>query len=187
MKKAVAFFIVIILAVGAFAGCGNDDTDKKSKPVSKSYEEVLDNFICLLTGKELNRNQVKTLQPEDYFSYMEKQGTDFSEYYTQVQKQIKTNANALTTFFGKDYTASYKVTEDSKLNDEEQYQATKHLNSVPWYDAGDLKETRKLAVEISIKGEKNSQTYEAEIRVMKIGNGWYVLGYQCDELESILS
>ena len=187
MKKAVAFFVAIILVVGAFAGCGNNDTDKKSKPVSKSYEEVLDNFIKLLAGKDLNRDQAKTLQPEDYFSYMEKQGTDFSDYYTQVQKTVNTNANTLITAFGKDYTVSYEITKDSKLNDEDQAQATKRLNSAPWYDAGDLKEVHKLALEITIKGEKNSQTYDAEIQVMKLKNSWFILGYQCDELESILN
>jgi hypothetical protein len=127
------------------------------------------------------------MQPKEYFSESGEDGPSFSEYYEQVQQQVKTNNNSMTSFFGKGYKTSYQITENTKLSTDEKHQATKHLNSVSWYDAGDLNEVRDLVVEITIKGNENSRTFEADIEVMQIGKGWYILSYACDELESLLN
>ncbi len=187
MKKTVALIMALILAVAVFAGCNSNVSTSDRKTVNSNCEEAVDIMIRLLAGKELSQSQVRRMQPDDYVSYMEDQGNDFSDYYESVQKQRKTNENAMIAAFGKDYTLTYEIIEDKQLNDDEQYQATKHLHSEQWYDAKKLNDVRSLSLEISVSGEKNSKTFDAVLQAIQYGSAWHILQVECDEMESFLN
>jgi len=187
MKRTITFFVAILLVITAFSGCGNADSGKNNSSVNKSYEDAAELLVRLITGEDLSKSEVRSMQPEALFSKETEDGISFSEYYEQVQQQIKTNKNAMISAFGKDYKVSYEIKADKKISAEEQHQATKHLNSNTWYDAGDLEEVRVLTLELSVDGDEIDRTFKGEIQTMKLGKSWYILACDFSELESFLN
>lgn len=190
MKKTITLFVILILAIVVFGGCSNADSDfdaNSNNTINNNYEECVKTAVDLRTGVEISWERTKKMQPEAFIDNLEEEGDGFSGYYKSVQQQCKTNANVMTTVFGKDYETSYKIIRDDKLNNEEQYQATKHLNSAPWYNAEDVNEVRELIVEITITGDKNSKTFETTVRVIQIGEGWYTLNEDFSAIDDFLN
>ena len=190
MKKKIALFMALVLLISIFAGCNSEDTDsdrRARRKEDKGYEECVENIVDVLAGEEISQARARKTQPEAYFEYMEEQGNSFSEYYEQVQDQCKTNANSMITAFGKDFEVSYEIIEDNQLSNEERYEATKHLNSDPWYNAENLKEVRDLTIEIYVTGERGSRTFTMTMQVMQQGESWYVLSLNSSEIEEFLN
>lgn len=176
MKKVLAILMAVVLVVGIFAGCGKSGGG--SHPVNKTYTEAIDLTMKLLAGKPLNQTEAKKMQAEKFFAY----SVDFSEYYADVQRQCKINENTMIAAFGKDYAVSYEIISNKELSAEERYTATKHLNSEVWFDAAALSEVRELELKVSFTGEDLNKEFDMGIQIMKIGDGWYILSVEYDEM-----
>lgn len=190
MKKFISFILAAMLMVTLLAGCDDDEgsTGKKRDTGSSGYEEIVDIFVDMVTGRELSRAEARKMQPEAYLNYLEEEeGVDFSEYYEQVQKKVKSNANAMISYFGADYTVSYKIVEDRKMSNEEKREATKRFNEEIWYDAGEVKELREVVAEVTIVGEEETETVSLPMHLMQSGNNWYVIHGDDAEFEALMN
>lgn len=181
MKKTSILFGAIILVFALLVGCNSNNSQSDKNTEESSYEGIIDLVIKAYTGLGLSESEVRKIQPEDYFSYIEKEGEGFSNYYEIVLQENKTSANAMIARFGKDYKVYYEITENRKMSIDEEYQATEFLISAPWYDARKVKEVQELVVELLVRGEKGSQTFELIFQVMHYENGWYMLSVKCDD------
>ena len=168
--------LLACMLIFTLAACGEKESNGKAS--NKPYIDAVEAVFKYLSGKPMSESDIRRMHPEGLLS--------INSYMDSVALHTKETQTKLSKVFGDDYEASYKITSDKKISDNDFKQLVADWADLGFSDANKITEAYEVTWDITFKGSKDEQTFKVTEYVMEYNGTWYMLNAYADGFDEYI-